>query len=189
MRLFAALALPAAVVESFSRLLQELRAIEPKAKWLRAENLHVTLKFIGEMPPEILGEIRGALAGVRAEQVLALRFRGMGFFPNEKRPRVIWAGIGATAELPALAQRIESALEPLGIAREKRAFAPHLTLARLGSGRLSPALREAIAKNNAREFGALRAAEFHLIESKLKPAGAEYTTVETFRFAAEEARE
>lgn len=184
MRLFVALEIPPAVRENLAGFIRELRAIAPQQKWVRPENLHVTLKFIGEAPPEKLDGIRVALAGVRSDQEAALEFRGLGFFPNEKHPRVFWVGIAASANLQGLAADIDQALEKLGVPREQRPFSPHLTLARFEAPKLPEKLRLAIQENATRDFGSLRTGEFHLIESKLKPSGAEYTTLETFRFAA-----
>ena len=187
MRLFVALEIPGAVRENLADLLKTLRAVSPQTRWVRPENLHVTLKFIGEVPETKLPGIRGVLAGVRSEQPVTLDFRGLGFFPNEKHPRVFWAGIEASPNLKILAAEIEQAIEKLGIPREKRPFSPHLTLARFEPQRLAEQLRNAIQENAARDFGSWRTSQFHLIESKLKPSGAEYTTVESFSFAAVEA--
>ena len=187
MRLFVALEIPSAVRENLAALLKTLRAVSPRTRWVRAENLHVTLKFIGEMPETKLAAIRGALAGVRYAQPVSLDFRGLGFFPNEKLPRVFWAGIEASPNLKTLAADIDKATEKVGIPPEKRPFSPHLTLARFEPPQLPEQLRAAIQENAARDFGSLRAGEFHLIESKLKPSGAEYTRLESFPFAAAEA--
>lgn len=187
MRLFVALEIPSAVRESLADLLNSLRAISPQTRWVRLQNLHVTLKFIGEMPETKLAAIRSTLAGVRSDQAVTLDFRGLGFFPNEKYPRVFWAGIEASPNLKTLAAEIDKATETLGIPREQRPFSPHLTLARFEPPRLPEKLRDAIRESAAREFGSWRTIQFHLIESKLKPSGAEYTTVESFPFAAAEA--
>ena len=87
----------------------------------------------------------------------------------------------------SLAADIETAMEKVGIPREKRVFSPHLTLARFEPPKLSERLRSAMQECAAREFGSLRTHQFHLIQSKLKPSGAEYTTLESFPFAAAEA--
>jgi 2'-5' RNA ligase len=187
MRVFVALEIPSAVREHFAALLKSLRAVSPRTRWVRPENLHVTLKFIGEVPETKLAAIRNGLAGVRSEQPVMLDFRGLGFFPNEKHPRVFWAGINASANLKTLAGGIDMATEKLGIPVEKRHFSPHLTLARFEPPRLPEKLRAAIQENAERDFGSLRTSQFHLIESKLKPTGAEYTTVESFPFAGAEA--
>ena len=187
MRLFVALEIPSAVRDNLGALLEEFRAVSPQTRWVRTENLHVTLKFIGEVPEAKLAAIRGALAGVRCAQPVTLDFRGLGFFPNEKHPRVFWAGIEASPNLKTLAADIDRATEKAGIAPEKRPFSPHLTLARFEPPRLTKQLRAAIQEHAGRDFGSLRTSEFHLIESKLKPPGAEYTTLESFPFVAAEA--
>jgi len=187
MRLFVALEIPSRVRKNLAELLQSLRVVSPQTRWVRPENLHVTLKFIGEVPEARLGAIRSALAGVDSDQPVTLDFRGLGFFPNEKHPRVFWAGIEASPNLKSLAAEIDKAMEKLGIPREQRPFSPHLTLARFEPPRLAEQLRAAIQEHAARDFGALRTGQFHLIESKLKPSGAEYTTVESFPFAPTEA--
>ncbi len=182
MRLFIALEIPSAVRENLAALLVMLRAITKEPRWVHAENLHVTLKFLGEVGEDRLDAVRGALGKVRSQQAVAVEFRGLGFFPNEKNPRVLWAGVEASANLKTLAADIEGAMEKLGFPREKREFSPHLTLARFERPRLPEPLRKAIAENAQQEFGSLRTSEFHLIQSKLKRSGAEYTTLTTFLF-------
>jgi len=187
MRLFVALEIPSAVRENIAALLGSLRAISPHTRWVRPENLHLTLKFIGEVPEAKLAGIRSALAGVRSDQSMTIEFRGLGFFPNEKHPRVFWAGIEGGPNLKSLAAEVERAAETAGIPLEQRPFSPHLTLARFEPPRLPGELHATIQENAERDFGSLRTHQFHLIESKLKPSGAEYTTVESFSFAAAEA--
>ncbi|HKV63819.1 MAG TPA: RNA 2',3'-cyclic phosphodiesterase [Candidatus Acidoferrum sp.] len=184
MRLFVALEIPSTIRENLKELVKTLRAVSPQTRWVRPENLHVTLKFIGEVPEIKLAAIRAALAQVRSEQSATLDFRGLGFFPNEKQPRVFWAGIEASSNLKTLAADIDKALEAVDIIREQRPFSPHLTLARFESQRVTDKLRTAIQENARRDIGSLYINRFHLIESKLKPSGAEYTTVESFLFAA-----
>src|SRR6266702_7217326 len=174
MRLFVALEIPSEVRENLAGLLKSLRAVSPQTRWVRPENLHVTLEFIGEVPEAKLASIRTALAGVRSDQPVALDFRGLGFFPNEKHPRVFWVGMEASPNLKTLAGDIEGAMEKLVIPREKREFSPHLTLARFERPRLPKALGKLIAENQERAFGSLHTNEFHLIQSKLKPGGAQY---------------
>jgi 2'-5' RNA ligase len=185
-RLFVALQIPPAVRKNLAEFLATLRAISSQPRWVRTENLHVTLKFIGEVSTEKLGDIRAALSAVHSDQAVALDFRGVGFFPNENRPRVFWAGIEASANLAGLAGDIDRALEKLGVPPEKRPFSPHLTLARFEPPGLPEKLRAGIQENAKREFGSVAAKEFHLIESKLKSGGAEYTTLETFPFVVAE---
>lgn len=192
MRLFVALEIPSAVRDNLAALIGELRAIDAsstknKARWVRAENLHVTLKFIGEVDAGRLDAMRAALGEVSAGGAVELRFRGLGFFPNDKRPRVLWAGIVASPNLAPLAAMIDARLEKLGIARETREFAPHLTLARFDPPAISETLRSAAQGDGAREFGDFRTDEFHLFESRTRPAGVEYTRLSSFSFAKTEA--
>jgi len=189
-RLFVALEIPSTVRDNFTALIDELRSLESrsaakKPRWVRPENLHLTLKFIGAIAPERLDGIRTALARVRSELAVKLRLRGLGLFPDAKRPRVIWAGVAGSQHLITVAADIDRGLAEFGIASEQRAFTPHLTLARCEPAAMSLELRVAVEKNAARDFGELRSNEFHLIESKLKPTGAEYTTLQSFVFSAE----
>jgi 2'-5' RNA ligase len=191
-RLFLALEIPSAVRENLAALINELRAVDAsssknKARWVRAENLHVTLKFIGHVDAGKLDAIRAALAEVRSDAPVELRFRGLGFFPNDRRPRVLWAGVEGSPNLVALAGEIDARLSKLGIPRETRDFAPPLTLARFDPPGISEELRAAAQKNVAREFGNVRTGEFHLFESKTRPTGAEYTRLSSFSFVKAEA--
>lgn len=192
MRLFVALEIPAEVRDAFAALIQELRAADStfsknRARWVRPENLHVTLKFIGHIDIGRLDAIRAALVDVRSESPVALRFRGLGFFPNDRRPRVFWAGIEGSSNLAPLAGEIDARLKKLGIAGETREFAAHLTLARFDPPGISDGLSAIAQENVAREFGATRTGEFHLFESKTRPGGAEYTRLASFPFTKAEA--
>jgi 2'-5' RNA ligase len=190
-RLFVALEIPTEVREDFAALINELRAADSsfsknRARWVRPENLHVTLKFIGHVDTGKLDAIRAALGEVRADGPVALRFRGLGFFPNGRRPRVFWAGMEASPNLAALATEIDLRLKKVGIAGEAREFEPHLTLARFDPPGISDGLSEIAQQNVAREFGAARTGEFHLFESKTRPSGAEYSRLSSFPFAKSE---
>jgi RNA 2',3'-cyclic 3'-phosphodiesterase len=162
------------------------KAVPKKPKWVRPENLHVTLKFIGHIDPDKLGAIRAALTGVHSPEGVRLHFGNIGFFPNAKRPRVIWGGMEASENLAQLAHDVDQQIATVGFPAGERVFAPHLTLARLDPPGISPDLQGAIEKHVARDFGELQTSEFHLIESKLKPAGAEYTTIQSFSFVSKD---
>lgn len=185
MRLFVALEIPSEICNALAAFVKELRGAAPQAKWVRADNLHVTLKFLGETKPPRLGAIESALASIRSTQPVTLEFRGLGFFPNEKRPRVFWVGMEASANLKVLAEDIDRGLHQLGFPLEERPFTPHLTLARFNPPGLPPNLGSAVSQHSSRNFGSLTARELHLIESKLKSTGAEYTTIQSFPFVAE----
>ncbi len=185
MRLFIAIEIPPQIRGAFAALLDEFRAIAPQVKWVCAENLHVTLKFLGPTEAGKLPALHGALSAVRSKQPVHLEFRGLGFFPNEKHPKIFWAGMGSSPNLKTLATDIDSATHPLGFPLEGRLFAPHLTLARFPLPGAPPKLLHAIQQRSAQAFGSLQTREIHLIESNLKPSGAEYTTLQSFCFAME----
>lgn len=191
MRLFVALQIPDSIRSDYAALIDDLRRLDAKAspkkpKWVRPENLHVTLKFISQTDPAKLDSIRAALTSVRSPQEVRLHFSNIGFFPNAKRPRVIWGGMDASQNLAPLAQAVDQQIATLGFPAEDHAFTPHLTLARLDPPGIAPELRAAIEKHATRDFGVLHTSELHLIESKLKPSGAEYTTLQSFPFVSKD---
>lgn len=180
MRLFVAIAIPDEVRAAISNLVSKLRPSCPKARWVRVEGLHITLKFIGETPDAKVSECKSALATVPPHPPIEIHCRGVGFFPNARRPGVFWARVEAGPELARLAASVEDALRSLGIARETRAFSPHLTLARFDPPRPVDALHAAAEECGPLEFGSIAASEFHLYQSVLKQGGAEYTQLATF---------
>jgi RNA 2',3'-cyclic 3'-phosphodiesterase len=186
-RLFVALDLPDDVRRSLAGVIERLKPTCREARWVRPENMHLTLKFIGHAvqdgDTQKLDAVRAALASVRSDQPIELCFHGVGFFPNARRPRVIWCGVKGSPNLAQVAGEIEQALEPLGIPREKREFVPHLTLARIEATRSADALARAAAEFESRDFGSARETRFHLFESALKRTGAEYTKIEAYTFA------
>jgi RNA 2',3'-cyclic 3'-phosphodiesterase len=182
LRLFVALDLRDDVRQAIGDLVARLKPLGKSARWVRPEGIHVTLKFIGHVAEDRLDPIRSALAPIRSPRPIDLRFRGVGFFPNDERPRVIWCGVESSTNLSPLARAIDHALEPLGIALESRDFVPHLTLARFSKPGLAPELARAAAESRDREFGVARETEFHLFESILHPAGAEYRKLASYPF-------
>lgn len=182
MRLFVALDLREDVRQAVRELIARLKPLGKGARWVRPEGMHVTLKFIGHTDAKNLDAIRATLATVRSEQAVELRFHGLGFFPNERRARVVWCGIEASANLARLAADIETVLEPLEIERESRDFAPHLTLARLNPPGRADELVRAAHEFQSHEFGSARETEFHLFESILGRGGAEYRKLAGYLF-------
>jgi len=184
-RLFVALDLPEAVRQEVWELIARIRKECPAARWLRPEGIHITLKFIGGTDDKHFGAVCMALAPVQSARV-EMNFRGLGFFPNERRPRLLFCGVEASANLAALAGDVAGALEPLGIPRESREFVPHLTLARLDPGKLSAGevqkLVRAAQEFEGRSFGSAIETEFYLFESILKQNGAEYKKLRAFPF-------
>jgi 2'-5' RNA ligase len=178
MRLFTGLDLPAGVVGNLEEL---LRRLKPTARinWSPPANLHVTTKFIGAWPEERLGELMAALRGVPVRAPIAVQVRRVGFFPNPHSPRVFWCGIEAPG-LDGLAADTDSATAALGVEREKRAFSPHLTLARIREQIDLQPLRKTVAALESLEFGDFEARSFFLYQSSLRPAGSVYTKLAEF---------
>ena len=190
MRLFVALDIDAEIRARIAKFMDGIREFAPEPRWVSAESLHLTLKFIGEWPTECLDELKAALIAVHG-QPAEVTFSGTGFFPAPKSARVFWIGIEAGPELAALAGAIDTATSSLGIDKERRAFTPHLTLARTGSGRPQRVssdrahssfrgLQEKLAAMPAPAFGTMTAREFFLYESKLSSKGAVYAKLARF---------
>jgi 2'-5' RNA ligase len=184
-RLFVALDIPDAVRLALSQCAEKLAKICREGRWVRLDGAHVTLKFIGEVPAERAEAIRLALSEVRGFAPVEIRFAGLGFFPNAKRPRVLWAGITAKPELAALAGAVDACITKLGGAAETREFRPHVTLARFNELKGLDPLRAAVTELGRPEFGRANAREFCLYQSVLRPKGAEYTRLATYAFAGE----
>ena len=192
MRLFVALDIDQEIRESIARFMSDVRGLAPTVRWVQPESLHVTLKFIGERPDATVKDIENTFHGISAKP-FRLSFRGAGFFPAEKSARVFWIGIEADAALASLAAQIEQSLVPLGIEPEKRAFSPHLTLARAGNCSGAPgrqkgdrpnrrfsALQAKLRAVPAPDFGTMNATEFFLYRSQLTSRGAQYTKIVRF---------
>jgi RNA 2',3'-cyclic 3'-phosphodiesterase len=192
MRLFIALDIDESIRRSIALFMDGTRNFAPDVRWVKAESLHVTLKFIGEKPDTMAEAIRASLSQVTA-QPITLSFRGHGFFPTARSPRVFWIGIDAGPQLSTLAAAIEASLAELGVPREQHDFSPHLTLARGGSGSGAPGrrrddrpntafqrLQEKLGAMPAPEFGTMTTREFFLYESRLSPHGAQYTKLQAF---------
>ncbi|HKS83625.1 MAG TPA: RNA 2',3'-cyclic phosphodiesterase [Candidatus Acidoferrales bacterium] len=182
MRLFVAIDFPDAVREAIRGLIAQLKPESRSARWVRPEGMHITLKFLGETDPSRLGSIRSALSAIQSSQPVEMRFRALGFFPNERRPRVLWIGVEASPILAALAADADRALASIGFAPESRAFVPHLTLARFQSPKGTESLVRKAGELKDAEFGSTRESQFYLFQSILKPSGAEYRRLETFAF-------
>src|SRR5215468_9672246 len=133
MRLFVAVEISAEIRERITEFVDQIRPRLAPARWSHPEGLHITLKFLGNVADQRRAPIEDALARIKASP-FHLSLRNIGVFPNPKSPRVLWVGIDSGPELPELAGRTDDALAPLGIEREKRAFTPHVTLARFKEG-------------------------------------------------------
>jgi 2'-5' RNA ligase len=183
MRIFIALDIPGEIRARIGEFMERARAYAPEARWARPEGVHVTLKFIGEANDAKMHEIKSVLATIKAEP-FSVGFAGAGFFPTQRSPRVFWIGVEGGDALAGLAAAIDSATHKLGIAREDRAYNPHLTLARSGSGpgavQVLRPLQHLLQAEGAVHFGTMTAREFFLYRSELQKGGARYTKLERF---------
>jgi 2'-5' RNA ligase len=180
MRAFIAIDLPEPVRAALAEAQHGFRSACRDARWTRPEGIHLTLKFLGEISDAQTKQVVEALAQIGSLEPFSVEVSGFGFFPHAQRPRVFWAGVAAPPALAELAARVENRMEKIGFAREDRAFAPHLTLARFQVPRPQPALAAAVAGQATTSLGSFEASEFFLFESKLSPQGAQYRKVMRF---------
>lgn len=177
MRVFVALELPSAIKEAAVTIQRELMTSKAAIGWVRAEGMHLTLKFLGEVSPSQLPRIEEALrSAVEGTGPLKISVRGIGVFPNSKNPRVVWLGILPDDDrLLQLQKRIDRALEMTGFPPEERGFRPHLTLGRIKSSCGLDELMKAVTAQDQFLAGDCMLEELHLIQSELRKEGAVYT--------------
>jgi len=178
MRLFTGIAIADRVVAHLEQALAPLRSAAP-IKWSPAANFHITTKFIGAWPDARLSELTDALAAIDPPGPFEIAVARFGFVPNPHRPRVLLAGVQAGPGLAELVRKIEDALEPLGSAREQRAYTPHVTLARIANEDIR-SLREHIASMTNFDFGSFEATDFHLYLSRPERGGSVYSSLAAF---------
>jgi RNA 2',3'-cyclic 3'-phosphodiesterase len=176
-RTFIALELPPAVISLLAKVQEDLKSTRLRAKWVRPENIHLTLKFLGNINPTDIDKISGAMMdAVDDFGAINLVAGGVGVFPGLKRPRVIWIGLGGQIQVLFAMQRVlEDNLAALGFKKEKRSFKGHLTLGRFRQNANPNTIRQIMreyAHLNSEEFTAKR---IILFKSDLKPTGAVYT--------------
>ena len=175
MRLFAAIDIPEDVCEQVEAVCRGL----PDIRWTPMEQMHITLRFLGD---EISEDRRETLADALS-QVAApgfrLRLRGIGRFLNDRAPDVLWAGVEAAPELLELQRQIEARLAGIGVAREKRAYVPHLTLARLKNTPLSR-VEQYMELYSDFSSDPFNVDEFVLFSSTLRPGGAVHEVEEVY---------
>lgn len=182
MRCFIGIGLPPAVRDAVADAVRGESAGRGPVAWVAGRNLHVTLKFLGEIRPERVAALGEALAGVAAGfPPFDLDASGGGAFPGPRNPRVLWVGFREPLELVGkLQQNIENALSGAGFPREDRSFHPHITVGRV-RGVLPPAWGDRFVQGLAgRDFGTVPVSSIVLFESRLSPGGAIYSVVREF---------
>ena len=179
MRLFVAVDLGPRVEARAADALARGKALAPRAKWVHAANLHLTLAFLGQVDDGLVPGLGGALAAVAARHgPVPLHVTGAGGFGSARKPRVLWLGITGEVEALGRIQRdLEAELAPFGYRPEERDFRPHLTLARARDPRGDPELAAAVAALAGDDLGEVRVDRLILFRSDLSPKGPTYTEV------------
>lgn len=151
-------------------------------KWSPLDNLHITTKFIGEWPESRLDELKATLLKVPAPPIFEVEIRSLGWFPNERSPRVFWAGVHGTDALADLAQNTDACLQTIGIKKEERAFSPHLTLARIKNPVPLERLRQRVNAMHSVSLGAFPVSQFALYQSEPGSNASIYRKLSEYRF-------
>jgi 2'-5' RNA ligase len=185
LRTFFAVELSPEVRSRAAELIGQLASSPTKVSWVRPENLHLTVKFLGETPEELVGLIGSAVTeAVATLPAFGVRCGGLGAFPNLGRPRTIWIGLReGQAEMARLHDAIDRCTHKLRFPREGRKFQSHLTVGRVRGGRDLGRLSAMLRERSEREVGSMRVTEVTLFSSQLGPAGAVYTSLGRFPLA------
>jgi 2'-5' RNA ligase len=184
-RAFIAIDLTPAILQHLEQVSVQLkkRLEGVPVRWVPVDNIHLTLKFLGDVSLANVDMLKKILqTEVEGHHAFEISVGGLGAFPSLHRPRVVWVGVEAPAELTAVQNGVESAMARLGYAREERPFSAHLTLGRVSRnamGRDERLIGEAIEAIKLGFLGVARVNEVHLYKSDLLPNGAVYTRLFT----------
>jgi 2'-5' RNA ligase len=181
LRAFLASELPAALQDAIHTATAGLREAlrGDLVRWVPAHNVHLTLKFLGDVSPSSVELIEQMLLSEATQfPAFDLQVEGLGCYPNPRRPRVLWVGLKAPAELVSMQRAIEAATSRLGYESEERDFSPHLTIGRVRQNASTADLhriRTAIEETRIGTLGSTRVEAIHLFKSELHPEGSIYT--------------
>jgi len=182
MRAFVAIELPGAIKDAIESLIRRLRGVGARASWVRRENMHLTLRFFGGITEDQsirLGEILAENG--REIRPFPVHVRGIGAFPNARKPAVIWVGAEAPDDcLLHMNAAAENAARAIGLSPDDKPFHPHITMARIRDTRTARPLMEAIESEAAFDAGAFEASGMTLFSSELTPKGPVYQVVREF---------
>lgn len=166
------------VKEQLREILKKLKETNADLKVVEEENIHLTLKFLGDTKEELIEKIENAIKNsVCNITSFNANLRKIGVFPNIKFPRVVWIGLENAENLVKIAEKLENNLQEFGFKKENRKFSPHITIARLRSQRNKENLQKFIKENEDKEFYEVNVNCIKLKKSVLKPSGAEYSDV------------
>ena len=175
LRCFISLELSEELKRNIYVCVEKLKATRADVKWVRTENLHLTLKFLGDTTEELLKSVHERLISLsRAHNRFSLQVSGAGAFPNIKYPRVIWLGVRDSEEIIKLQRDIDESMKGLGFKRDDKQFTPHLTIGRVKSMRNEDVLIKELATLKEADFGKIEVINITLMKSELKPGGAEH---------------
>lgn len=182
-RTFIAIELPEKIIYTIRKVQEEIKSYGLKIRWVRPENIHLTLKFLGDIQEADTEKVARAISeSVTDYSAISLAVKGIGVFPGIKKPRVLWLGISKQLDLlTALQQTLDEKLEAMGFPKEKRPFKGHLTLGRIKSKIDPKTLHDVLKKFIQFESEPFVADKIILYKSDLKPKGAVYTKlIETY---------
>jgi len=166
-------------IQEVEGLIASLKTADPTLKVVDPGQIHITLKFLGETPeskvPAIVEAMNGAAQGI---EPFTVSLKGAGAFPSKNRIRVIWVGMNDTLPMGTIATRLDESLAEQGFERERRPFAPHLTVARAKVESSNPTVRQIIDNSNLKDFGTVFVDRIRLKKSVLTRCGPQYSTVE-----------
>ncbi len=180
MRIFIAVELPAKSREKIDTIINYFKTQLPNQslKWVGAENLHLTIKFIGEIPEEALSKVKIIIDDVLAQQpVFSISIEGLGMFPNLNNPRVIWLGIIGGDPLVSIHHQLNQSLAQIGVKSDHRPLSPHLTIARVRQGvdrSTLSILGNKLAGFRVNSLGSIMVDHITLFQSIIKPTGPHY---------------
>ncbi len=179
LRTFLAIELPESILKRIGEVQRDLKSSRADVRWASPENIHLTLKFFGNIEEsEIDSIVKSIEEPVRTTSPIFITVRGMGAFPGLKNPRVIWVGLHDERKvLVSLQKRLEGELEKIGFPPEGRPFRPHLTLGRTRSNRGKDELVKGMERYREEEFGNFQVEKVVLFKSDLKPEGPIYTAL------------
>ena len=186
LRSFIAIKIPAEIQDAIARQTAPLQKALPKplVRWVAPQNLHLTLKFLGDVSPANLERLAGVLKSDAAtHEPFSMTVGGLGAFPTPRRARVIWIGLETPACLADIQHGIEAAAARLGYTQEDRPFSPHLTIGRVGQNVSAADLqrvRAALEETKVGALGTVRVDAIHIFKSDLQPGGSVYTHLYAF---------
>ena len=182
-RSFLAIELPQSVLKKIEEVQGDLKQSRADVRWVSPRNIHLTLKFFGNIDESKIESIVQAIEGpVSATPPFSLKVRGLGAFPHLKNPRVLWMGLTEGKDVLTILQRqVEDELEKVGFEREERPFQPHLTLGRSNSSRGRDELIGMMEKYREEEFGEVVVEKMILFKSDLRPTGPIYTALKEIK--------